>query len=98
MHLREVIFSDAQPIDSYGPGFFRIAGDVMEGAVVVTETGAFGWAGYEDTQPLLALAGEIDVLFVGTGTDTAHLPSEFRTALEHAGLGVEAMATPAALT
>jgi len=38
----------------------------------------------------------VDVLFVGTGAETAHLPATLRARLEAAGLGVEAMATPPA--
>jgi uncharacterized protein len=33
---------------------------------------------------------------VGTGEDVAHIPSELRNVLEEAGLGVEAMSSPAA--
>jgi uncharacterized protein len=36
------------------------------------------------------------VLFVGTGAEIAHVPPAFRAALEAAGPGVEAMASPAA--
>ncbi|WP_291737893.1 Mth938-like domain-containing protein, partial [Leisingera sp. F5] len=43
-----------------------------------------------------ALAGEIDVLFIGTGAEIAHIPAELHKALEEAGLGVEAMNSPAA--
>lgn len=96
MRLSEVTFSDAQPIDSYGPGFFRVAGEIHEGGLTMTELGPRGWEGYQETDALLALADDIDVLFVGTGAETAHLPKEFRAALEEAGIGVEAMATPAA--
>ncbi|MEZ5761075.1 MAG: Mth938-like domain-containing protein [Paracoccaceae bacterium] len=96
MQLSEIDYGQAQPIDSYGPGFFRIAGQVLTGAVVVTRTGARVWQGYDDPLPLLALAGQVDVLFVGTGTRIAHLPGDLRTALEDAGLGVEIMDSPAA--
>ena len=96
VQLSEIDYGQAQPIDSYGPGFFRIAGQVLTGAVVVTRTGARVWQGYDDPLPLLALAGQVDVLFVGTGTRIAHLPGDLRTALEDAGLGVEIMDSPAA--
>ena len=96
MQLNEIQFDGAMPIDGYGPGFFRVAGQVVEGAMIVTSTGARGWAGYEDLTPLLALAGDVDVIFVGTGSDTAHVPKDLREALEEAGLGVEAMNSPAA--
>ena len=94
MRLNEIVFTDARPVDGYGPGFFRIGGEVVEGPVAVLPTGVFAWGGYEDTERLAAAA--IDVLFVGTGAEVAHVPPAFRAALEEAGLGVEAMASPAA--
>ena len=96
MRLSEVEFNDAPPIDGYGPGFFRIAGEVQRGAVILDPRGSHVWAGYDDLDHLIGLAGEIDVLFIGTGAETRHVPSEFREKLEAAGLGVEAMASPAA--
>lgn len=96
MRLNQVTFSDAKPVDGYGPGFFRIGGEVFEGAVLTGPAGPVKWGGYEDTQSLLDLAGEIDVLFMGTGTDVAHIPQTLRAALENAGVGVEIMNSPAA--
>jgi uncharacterized protein len=96
MRLNEVVYDDARPIDGYGPGFFRIAGQVHEGAVTVMPSGIASWGGYADVEPLLAAAGALDVLFVGTGAEVAHVPPAFRTLLEEAGIGVEQMATPAA--
>ncbi|WP_347313597.1 Mth938-like domain-containing protein [Defluviimonas sp. SAOS-178_SWC] len=96
MRLTEVTFDSARPIDGYGPGFFRIGGEVIHGAVLVTASSAKGWAGYGDAAPLLALAGEIDVLLLGTGKTIAHPPAALREALEAAGIGVEPMASDAA--
>ncbi len=96
MHLNEIEFSEATPIEGYGPGFFRIAGRAVEAPLVVTATGAQSWGGYEDMDLLLQMAGEIDVIFVGTGGETAHIPASLREQLEEAGLGVEAMNSPAA--
>ncbi|MEL7515043.1 MAG: Mth938-like domain-containing protein [Pseudomonadota bacterium] len=96
MRLNEVTYTDAEPIEGYGPGFFRIGGQVIHGPVLTGPKGPAEWGGYEDVEPLLALAGEIDVLFVGTGADIAHPPAAFRARLEEAGLGVEAMSSPAA--
>lgn len=96
MRLNEVEFSDVKPIDGYGPGFFRIGGEVWSGAVL---TGAFGtspWGGYEDLAALLVLKEKVDVIFVGTGAEIAHIPTDLREVLETEGLGVEAMASPAA--
>ncbi len=96
MQLNEIQFDGATPIDGYGPGFFRIAGQVIEGGILVTASGAQSWAGYSDAQMLLDLAGEIDVLFIGTGADTVHIPGDLRRSLEDAGLGIEAVNSPAA--
>jgi uncharacterized protein len=94
--LTEVSFGTARPVDGYGPGFWRVGGEVLHGAVLVTATGVQGWGGYDDTAPLLALRDEIDVLFIGTGRMIAHLPGPFRAELEAAGMGIEAMDSPAA--
>jgi uncharacterized protein len=96
MRMNEVTFDDSHPVDGYGPGFFRIGGAVITGAVVILPSGVFAWAGYEDTARLLSAAGEIDVLFIGTGTEIAQIPAALRRALEGAGLGVEIAASPAA--
>lgn len=96
MRLSEVTFTDAKPIDGYGPGFFRIGGEAMEAPLCVHAQGAFGWLGYDDTDAIVALAGKIDVLFVGTGAETAHVPQPFRDTIEAVGIGVEAMNSPAA--
>jgi uncharacterized protein len=96
MRLNEITYTDARPIDGYGPGFFRIGGMAHEGNVAVLPSGVTGWSGYDDTATLVAAAGDLDVLFVGTGAEIAHVPAAFRSALEDAGLGVESMSSPAA--
>ncbi|MCA1777145.1 MAG: Mth938-like domain-containing protein [Paracoccaceae bacterium] len=96
MRLNEVSYTDAKPIDGYGPGFFRIGGEVIEGPVIVAPSGTQSWGGYDDLDPLTALADQIDVLFVGTGAEIAHVPAQMRETLEAEGLGVETMASPAA--
>ncbi len=96
MQLNEMSFDGATPIDGYGPGFFRIGGQAIEGGVLVTTRGARRWGGYEDMRPRGDIKEEVDVLFVGPGADTAHIPSGLRQPLEAAGLGVEVMNSPAA--
>ncbi|MEW9921431.1 Mth938-like domain-containing protein [Marimonas sp. MJW-29] len=96
MHLNEIVFNDSQPVEGYGPGFFRIGGAVIEGPVITGPTGTQRWSGLDHADPLVALAGHIDVLFVGTGADVAHLPDALLDTLQAAGIGVEAMASPAA--
>ena len=96
MRLNEIDYNDSVPIDGYGPGFFRIGGKVVEGAVVVSPAGVDPWGRYDDTETLVKLAAAVDVIFVGTGAEIAHPPATFRKVLEEAGIGVEPMASPAA--
>lgn len=96
MRLNEVVYTDAKPVDGYGPGFFRIGGEVYDGALVVLPTGISSWGGYDDALTLINAAADLDVIFVGTGAEIEHIPASLRTALEDAGLGVEAMSSPSA--
>jgi uncharacterized protein len=96
MRLNEVVYNDAEPIEGYGPGFFRIGGEKHAAPLVTGAKGTSSWGGYDDSETLLALASEVDVLFVGTGDDVAHIPGALRNRLEAEGLGVEVMNSPAA--
>lgn len=96
MQLTEITYRDAVPVDGYGPGFFRVAGRVIEGPALVTLTRASNWGGLDDLAALLTLEGQVDVLFLGMGADIAHAPAAFRQALEAVGIGVEVMSSPAA--
>ncbi len=96
MRLNEVSFTDALPVEGYGPGFFRIGGEAMDGPLCLSARGPQPWGGMSDADTLLALAAEADIIFVGTGAETQHIPSDLRSRLESAGLGVEAMNSPSA--
>lgn len=96
MRMTEITYSEARPVDGYGPGFFRIGGEVVAGAVTILPGGIRVWGGFEDTATLLDAVQDIDVLFVGTGAEIAHIPADFRRLLEEAGVGVEIMSSPAA--
>ncbi|MEM9250351.1 MAG: Mth938-like domain-containing protein [Pseudomonadota bacterium] len=96
MRMTEMSFPDARPVEGYGPGFFRIGGEVRAGPLLTGPDGVTPWTGLQDTGPLLALVGTVDVLFLGTGSEIAVPPAELRQALETAGIGVETMASPTA--
>lgn len=96
MRLNEIRFNDALPVDGYGSGFFRVGGKRYDGAIMVLPDGVTAWGGFADIATLLAVVDDIDVLFVGTGAEIAHLPKDFRTTLEDAGIGVETMSSPSA--
>lgn len=93
MRLTEVDFSAARPIEGYGPDFYRLGGEVHPAPVIFAVDRVIRWQGYDDPAPLLALAGAVDVLFIGTGPEIAPLPAGLRRALEEAGIGVEIMAS-----
>lgn len=96
MPVTEAEYGDRVPVDGYGPGFFRIGGAAHEGPVIVTPAGRRDWAGLEDRAALLALAGQVDLLFLGMGGDIAHPPAGLAEALDDAGLRVEIMSSPSA--
>jgi uncharacterized protein len=96
MRLTEIDFGAARPIEAYGPGFFRVGGEAHPAPVVIAPGHVAPWNGYDDPAPLLALAGAVDVLFIGTGPTIAPMPRALRETLESAGLGVEIMASATA--
>lgn len=96
MRLSEIDFGAAKPVEGYGPGFFRIGGQAHTAPLLIAPGMVVDWGGYDDSATLLALAGQVDVVFIGTGAEIAHLPGALRSALEAAGLGVESMSSPAA--
>lgn len=91
MRLSEIDFGGALPVEGYGPGFFRIGGQVVHGAMAVTPGGVRPWGGWDD----LSFEG-VDVLLVGCGPEIVHPPPAFRDALNAAGIGVETMSSPSA--
>ena len=96
MRLNEVTYPNAKPVEGYGPGFFRIGGLVHTGPLLILPEQQLSWDGYEDTAAILAAAETIDVLFIGTGAEIAHIPAALRTTLEEVGIGVEVMSSPSA--
>lgn len=96
MKMNPTQFGGAAAVDGYGPGFFRVGGTVMHGAVLVTASGGAAWGGLDDRAPLMALAGQVDVLFIGMGAEVAHAPADLVAALRDGGVAVESMASPTA--
>jgi uncharacterized protein len=96
MQVVEITYDNAKPVDGYGPGFFRVGGQVIEGAVVVTSVSAKSWGGIGDSDALIALAGSVDVILFGTGPEMTAVPPALTQAVEAAGIGLEPMASPTA--
>lgn len=99
MRLNEITPRQGVRIDGYGPGGFRIEGAWHQGSLIVSPTGVEPFEGpvsVEALGPLLARAGELDVVLVGQGAEFAPLARPTRLAFEEAGIGVEPMSTDAA--
>ncbi len=96
MRLNEVNYTDALPVDGYGPGFFRIGGTAHPAPLAVLPSGIVEWTGLDDVTPFLAARGDVDVILFGMGAEIAHLPQTLRDALDSAGVGAEVMSSPQA--
>jgi len=96
MKLSEVKYPDGLPVDGYGPGFFRVAGQVHTGAMVVFDGQVEAWNGYEDTDWITRARGKIDVVLLGTGAEIRFPDKVFQGEVERAGLAIEPMVTASA--
>ncbi len=96
MRVSEIEFPQRKPVDSYGPGFFRIGGDVIWGPVALLPSGSRCWADLFDCAFSGAELDRIDLAVVGTGAELTPIPERFRDRLRSIGIEIEAMPTPAA--
>ena len=91
-------------IDAYGNDGFRFADMSHRGSLLCLPTGMFAWpvataaeVTLESLAPVLAVADQIDVLFIGLGKDIAALDPAIRAAFRERSVIVEAIATGGAL-
>jgi uncharacterized protein len=91
-------------IDAYGNGGFRFAGMSHKGSILCTPRGMDAWAvnapselTLESLKPVLNAANDIDVLFIGMGSDIAAVDPAIRKALKEARIIVEAVSTGSAV-
>ncbi len=96
MRLTEVTYESGTPIDSYGPGFFRVGGVIHDGAMLLLPNQPRVWGGLSDATAILSCAGLFDVLLIGTGATIANLSVETRARLDEANIGYDLMTTPTA--
>ena len=90
-------------INGYGDGGFRIAGERVEGSIIVFPERFMPWpvadAGRlqaDDLQPLIEAAGQIDILLLGCGAGTPAVDPTLRGLLREHGILVDVMDTGAA--
>ena len=96
MRVNEIEFSLRRPVDSYGPGFFRIDGEVFWGPVALLPSGSRLWSEMFDCSLADVELDQIDIAVVGTGPELTPIPAEFQDELRKIGIETEAMPTPAA--
>jgi uncharacterized protein len=97
-------FPGRAPIESYGNGGFRFADMSHRGSILALPSGIEAWPPVDaaDITPetlrrLIAEAGAIDILLIGTGDAMVPLAKAARDALGKAGLAPELMSTGAAV-
>jgi uncharacterized protein len=90
-------------IDAYGNGGFRFAGMSHKGSLLCLPDSILAWTPVavgevtpESLGPVLAAAGRLDFLLVGTGAEHRVLPAPAREALAGRGIGLDVMTTGAA--
>ncbi|MHB2166269.1 Mth938-like domain-containing protein [Alsobacter sp. R-9] len=90
-------------IDAYGNGGFRFADMSHRGSILALPGGIHAWPVTSAADltpavfaPVVAEAGAVRILLVGTGREVAMLPPDVRETLRAAGIGVDVMQTGAA--
>jgi uncharacterized protein len=104
IEIREAHFPGRAPIDAYGNGGFRFADMSHRGSILCLPSGIHGWDKDEgspltlaDLERVLAEAGDIEVLLVGTGKDLRPLPADIKAALRERKISSDPMSTGAAV-
>jgi uncharacterized protein len=101
---------DRLPVQSYSAGGFIFAGGAVRhsGSVLIMPDGVYAWPVHgagdlaaapseaDALAPLLAIATQIQFVLLGTGARQVFPTPQLRARFANAGLGLEAMDTPAA--
>lgn len=91
--------ADAQVIQSYGAGGFRIGNAEYDTPVIVLPTQTFVWDGaltLESLAPILSAVPKPEVLLFGTGKMHVRVDAQLRMQLKQQGIGTDTMDTGAA--
>jgi uncharacterized protein len=102
--IREQHFPGRAPIDAYGNGGFRFADMSHRGSILCLPSGIHGWVvneaeglTAESFEKVLADAGDIEMLLVGTGKTLVPIPRALRDLLKSRGVSADPMSTGAAV-
>ena len=89
-------------VEAFGAGGFRVAGERIEGALLILDDAPGAWSAGpaladltpEDFAAVLAAPREgVEFVLLGTGAAVAPAPRPVRDALARAGVGLEVMST-----
>lgn len=104
VEIRNAHFPGRAPIDAYGNGGFRFADMSHRGSLLCLPSGIYGWEAVAESSlspvlfdKVLAEAGDIEVLLVGTGTEIRLLPGEVKEAFRSHRIISDPMSTGAAV-
>jgi uncharacterized protein len=104
MVVRPAHFPGRAPVDAYGNGGFRFADMSHRGSIFCLPSGIHGWEpanpdalATADFAKLVAEAGEIEILLVGTGNDLRPLSRELRELFRAHRISADPMSTGAAV-
>lgn len=102
--IREAHFPGRAPVEAYGNGGFRFADMSHRGSILCLPSGIYGWEPADraalqegDFDKVLAEAGVVRILLVGTGDDLKPLPKALRETLRQKGIAADPMSTGAAV-
>jgi len=104
MDITPLVEANSKIIQGYGPGSFRISGEVFNTAILIFPDRVEPWnyAGdpasfkEEDFQSLFAHAGDTEVVLLGCGSTMQFVSPALRKVFSGKGLALEAMDTGAA--
>ncbi|MGF9562020.1 Mth938-like domain-containing protein [Neorhizobium sp. JUb45] len=104
LQIRDAHFPGRAEIDVYGNGGFRFADMSHRGSILCLPSGIYGWDFSEGDaldvaafEKVLADAGEIEFLLLGTGNDMRPIPAALKAVFKEHGIASDPMSTGAAV-
>ncbi len=104
IEMNEAHFPGRAPINAYGDGGFRFAGMSHKGSILCLPSGIYAWSVDSAThlapayfERIIAEAGDIEVLLVGTGLDLLPLTPQLKLILNDNTIVSDPMSTGAAV-
>ena len=104
IEIREAHFPGRAAIDAYGNGGFRFADMSHRGSILCLPSGIYGWDVTDASEltlasvdKVLADAGDIEFLLLGTGASIVPIPLNLKSAFRARNISSDPMSTGAAV-